>query len=79
MSEYMNEGDDERLRDRNTYLNLADEASAEDFDLEDFDPDAIRRATRFARSLHIPMAWDVADVDNAERIVVEAEALWLNF
>lgn len=55
------------------YINLSDEASAEDFRREDFDPEPMARADAYARHHGLPLFDEVADVDNALRLVAEVQ------
>lgn len=59
--------------EQDTYLNLADEASADDFDRADFDEEAMAAADAFARRHRLPLFDEVADIDKALVLVNEEE------
>lgn len=50
-----------------TWLNLSDEASAEDFTRADFDEAAMQMADEFAARFDLPKFDEVADVDKAQQ------------
>jgi len=58
---------------RDFYLNLADEASAPDFDRADFDAEPMAAADALAARLHLPKFDEVADIDHALDLVQRAE------
>lgn len=58
---------------REMYLNLADEASAEDFDRADFDEVAMKAADEYAAQNRLPRFDAVADIDIALDLVERAE------
>ena len=59
---------------RECYLNLADEASADDFDRAGFDEVWMKAADDFAARLGLPRFDVVADIDKALVLVEEAGA-----
>lgn len=58
---------------RETYLNMADEASAADFRREDFDPEAMAIADQYAREQGLPRFEFTDGIDNALALI---EAGW---
>lgn len=64
---------DARRFEREAYLGLADEMSADDATLDDFDGLYVEAAKRFASRLGLP--FPIRDVDIAGDLVTRAEAL----
>ncbi len=58
---------------RELYLNMADEASAPDFDRADFDTDAMDGAAWFAAYMGLPAFDAIANIDTALDLVRQAE------
>ena len=61
-------------QERETYVNLADEASALDFDRDDFDPIALNLADAYARRYGVPRFDELSGgIDAALLVVAEIE------